>query len=64
MKHFLPSTVMLVPFVVKHYSEENSDDEVSCDPDSAQTADSELNLSANNEVPVKKKSAKKRPKKE
>ncbi len=64
MKHFLPSTVMLIPFVVKHYSEESSDDEVSCDPDSTQNVDSELNLSANNEVPVEKKTAKKQPKKE
>ncbi len=64
MKHFLPSSVMLMPFVVKHYSEENDDEEVSCDPCDAQNAESELDLSTDHQASVKKNAAEKQPKKE
>ncbi len=64
MKHFLPSTVMLIPFVVKHYSEESTDDEVSCDPCDTQPANSELNLSPDSKASVKKNPANRQPNKE
>ncbi len=64
MKRFLPSSVMLMPFVVKHYSEQNDEDEMSCDPCDTQSKDCELNLSANNQASVNQTPADKQPKKE
>ncbi len=64
MKHFLPSSVMLIPFVVKHYSEQSDEDEISCDPCDTQSADCELNLSANNDASVNKTFADSQPNKE
>ncbi len=64
MKRFLPSSVMLMPFVVKHYSEHSDEDKISCDPYDTQTANCELNLSTNNEVSVNKTPADKQPRKE
>lgn len=64
MKRFLPSSVMLMPFVVKHYAEQKDEDEMSCDPCDTQSTDCELNLSANNEASVNKTPADRQPKKE
>ena len=36
MKHFLPSSVMLTPFLVKYYDEESQDTSDSINPDEPQ----------------------------
>jgi len=64
MKHFLPSSVMLMPFVVKHYSEQDDEDEMSCDLFDTPSTDCELNLSTNNEASVNETPADSQPKKE
>jgi len=64
MKHFLPSSVMLMPFVVKNYPEVDIDDEISCDPYNSTTPESKLDLSTDSQPTVKESSANKQPKKE
>ncbi|PNI01346.1 hypothetical protein C1N32_20405 [Vibrio diazotrophicus] len=60
MKHFLPSSVMLVPFVVKHYpdsdteSQSESEQNSSCDLCDDPTTDPQLKLSTENQVKAKK----------
>lgn len=60
MKHFLPSSVMLVPFVVKHYpdsdteSQSESEQNSSCDLCDAPTSDPQLDLPTDNHLKAKK----------
>ncbi|MFV0448531.1 MAG: hypothetical protein ACK5MF_08730 [Vibrio sp.] len=62
MKHFLPSSVMLIPFVVKHYPESDalsgSETEIeqnsSCDLCNAPISDPQLDLTTDNQLQAKK----------
>ncbi len=64
MKHFLPSSVMLVPFVVKHYPESDAlsepenetktEQNSSCDLCDAPVSDPKLDLSTDNQLKAKK----------
>ena len=56
MKRFLPSSVMLIPFVVKRYPEDEDGDESSCDRYDTQNAESQLDLSTENPSAVKEDS--------
>ncbi len=45
MKHFLPSSVMLMPFVVKHYPDDENNEQESCEQSDVKTSESQLDLS-------------------
>ncbi|WP_165314033.1 hypothetical protein [Vibrio ziniensis] len=64
MKHFLPSSVMLVPFVVKHYPENDAlsesepeteiEQNLSCDLCNDPVSDPKLDLSTDNQLKANK----------
>lgn len=66
MKHFLPSSVMLTPFVVKKYPDpkEDESEQMSCDRCDTQPHDSDLNLPVEKETSVTNTPTQKQPRKE
>jgi|GEM_PF-2328546 len=66
MKHFLPSSVMLTPFVVKNYPDPIEDDseQMSCDRCDTQPNYSDLNLPVENETSITNTPTQKQPRKE